>query len=95
MNPLRTFHGAITRQNPGNQPPGGWYPEQRMTGGRSPQVDDDLGGVCGVSGRRDGSLTQGKYADLVVLDHDIMTIEAERILSTGAEATYAFPAHLG
>ncbi len=28
---LRTFHAAITRENEANQPPGGWYPQQRMT----------------------------------------------------------------
>src|SRR4029077_16778572 len=31
VNPLLTFHAAVTRQNPENQPPGGWHPEQRMT----------------------------------------------------------------
>ena len=28
---LRTFHAAISRQNERNEPPGGWYPNQRMT----------------------------------------------------------------
>ncbi|HWT06855.1 MAG TPA: amidohydrolase, partial [Xanthomonadales bacterium] len=30
VNSVRTFHAAITRQDEANQPPGGWYPRQRM-----------------------------------------------------------------
>jgi predicted amidohydrolase YtcJ len=35
-----------------------------------------------------GSLEPGKYADFVVLDQDIMTAPAERILQTNVVATY-------
>jgi len=35
-----------------------------------------------------GSLEPGKYADFVVLDQDIMTAPAERILQTSVVATY-------
>jgi predicted amidohydrolase YtcJ len=31
VNPLLTFHAAVTRQDPTNWPAGGWYPEQKMT----------------------------------------------------------------
>src|ERR1700680_969407 len=31
VNPLLTFHAAVTRQNPANLPVGGWHPEQKMT----------------------------------------------------------------
>jgi predicted amidohydrolase YtcJ len=35
-----------------------------------------------------GSLSVGKYADFVVLDHDIMTVPPERILDTHVIETY-------
>jgi predicted amidohydrolase YtcJ len=35
-----------------------------------------------------GSLTPGKYADFVVLDHDIMRAPADGILATRVVATY-------
>ena len=31
INPLVSFHSFITRQDADNQPPGGWFPEQRLT----------------------------------------------------------------
>src|SRR5690606_7199398 len=30
-NPFYGLHAAITRQDHNNQPPGGWFPEERMT----------------------------------------------------------------
>ena len=31
VNPLYSFHAAVTRQDENDFPPGGWYPAQRMT----------------------------------------------------------------
>ena len=44
--------------------------------------------VAAFQERDMGSLAPGKYADFVVLDQDIMTVPAERILATRVLATY-------
>ena len=31
VNPLYSFHAAVSRQDDDNWPPGGWFPEQKMT----------------------------------------------------------------
>ena len=31
LNPWLSIHAAVTRQRPGNIPPAGWYPEQRLS----------------------------------------------------------------
>jgi len=49
VNPLLTFHAAVTRQDANNEPSGGWYPEQRMTRAEA-QIHDNLARVRGVSG---------------------------------------------
>jgi predicted amidohydrolase YtcJ len=88
VSPLLTFHAAISRQNPDNQPPGGWYPDQRMTREEALKSMTIWAAYAGFQEGVMGSLRPGKYADFVVLDHDIMTMPAERILSTNVEATY-------
>ena len=88
VNPLLTFHAAVTRQNPENQPPGGWYPEQRMTREEALASMTRWPAYAGFQEEVMGSLAVGKYADFVVLDRDIMTAPAESILATHVVATY-------
>lgn len=73
-NPLWGIHAAVTRQRRDGTPPGGWYPEQRITVAEA--VWGYSMGPALVSGREAelGSLTPGKLADIVVLDCDIYTI---------------------
>lgn len=88
VNPLLSFHSAVSRQDAENWPVGGWFPEQRMT------REEALKGMtiwpAYAAFQEDvlGSLTPGKYADFVVLDQDIMRVPAELILSTRVLATY-------
>jgi predicted amidohydrolase YtcJ len=88
VNSLRTFHAAISRQNERNQPPGGWYPDQRMT------RDEALRSMTIWAARANfqedfiGSISAGKYADFVVMDRDWMTVPEEEIMGTAILATY-------
>jgi hypothetical protein len=87
-NPLLSFHSAITRQDEKNWPEGGWHPEQRMTREEALKSMTIWPAYAAFEERSSGSLTPGKYADFVVLDQDIMTVPAERILATRVIATY-------
>jgi predicted amidohydrolase YtcJ len=88
VNPLLTFHAAVTREDPNNQPPGGWYPAQRMTREEALASMTRWAAYAGFQEQVMGSLSLGKYADFVVLDRDIMTAPAESILATHVVATY-------
>jgi predicted amidohydrolase YtcJ len=88
VDPLLTFHAAVTRQDPDNQPPGGWYPAQRMTREEALASMTRWPAYAGFQEGVMGSLSTGKYADFVVLDRDIMTAPAESILATHVVATY-------
>jgi hypothetical protein len=78
-NPLWGIHAAVTRQGRDGTPPGGWYPQQRLTVAQA--VRGFSMGPALVSGREAhlGSITPGKLADLVVLDRDIFAVEPMEI----------------
>lgn len=88
VNPLLTFHAAVTRQDPTNSPPGGWYPEQRMTREEALQSMTIWPAYAGFQESMLGSLTPGKYADFVVLDRDIMRVPDTEILGTRVISTW-------
>lgn len=95
-NPLWGFYAAITRQDHNGWPPGGWYPDQRMTREEALKAFTLWAAYAAFEEKRRGSLEAGKLADLVVLSNDIMTCEPLRILETkvvytivGGEIVYA------
>lgn len=88
VNPLLTFHAAVTRQDPANSPAGGWYPEQKMTREEALQSMTIWPAYAGFQESILGSLTPGKYADFVVLDRDIMRIPDAEILATRVISTW-------
>lgn len=88
VNPLLTFHAAVTRQDPNNLPRGGWYPDQKMTREEALQSMTIWPAYAGFQESVLGSLTPGKYADFVVLDRDIMRIPDTEILGTRVVSTW-------
>jgi predicted amidohydrolase YtcJ len=88
INTLRTFHAAIARQNEQNQPPGGWYPNQRMTREEALRSMTIWAAYANFQERLIGSISPGKYADFVVMDRDWMTAAPDEIMGTTILATY-------
>ncbi len=85
----RTFLAAIARKNEAGQPPGGWYPEQRMTRTEALQSMTLWAARANFMENIAGSIAVGKYADFTVLDRDWMTIESESVMATRVLATYS------
>jgi predicted amidohydrolase YtcJ len=85
----RTFHSAIARQNEANQPPGGWYPNQRMTRDEALESMTIWAARAGFTEHATGSISVGKYADFAVLDRDWMRVAPEQIMATRILATYS------
>jgi len=88
VNPLLTFHAAVTRQDPTNWPAGGWFPDQKMTRQEALKSMTIWPAYAGFQESVLGSLTPGKYADFVVLDRDIMQIPDTEILGTRVISTW-------
>ncbi len=88
VNPLISFHSAISRQDDKNWPEGGWRPQERMTRDQALLSMTMWPAMAAFQEAELGSLTVGKRADFTVLDKDIMTVPAEQVLATGVVATY-------
>ena len=88
INPLLSFHSAVSRQDAENWPAGGWMSEQRMTREEALQSMTIWPAFAAFQEGTMGSLSPGKLADFVVLDRDIMTVAERDILGTAVLATY-------
>ena len=88
VDPLKTFHSAVTRQDANNWPTGGWFPDQRMTREEALKSMTIWPAHAAFQEKELGTLTPGKYADFVILDRDIMRVAPESILGTRVVATY-------
>ncbi len=81
-NPLWGFYAAITRQDHKRWPVGGWMPSQRMSRDEALKSFTAWGAHAAFQENVKGTIEVGKYADVVVLSKDIMTIQVEEILTT-------------
>lgn len=86
-NPFQGIYSAVARKGWDLNPEDGWFPEQRLTVDQA--VEAYTRGPAIACGRQDelGSLSRGKLADLICLDHDIYSIPAEEILETNVVIT--------
>jgi len=83
LNPFEIIQTAITRQPPGrpNDHPV-FLPEQRMTRQECIQAYTVNAAQAAWRAADTGSLSLGKYADLIVLDRDILTCDVYDIATT-------------
>ena len=88
VNPLISFHSAVSRQDAENQPSGGWYPEQVMTRNEALKAMTIWPAYAAFQEKEMGSISPGKFADFVILDADIMSVPVEKILATRVKSTW-------
>jgi hypothetical protein len=84
------LHAAITRRDKEAQPPGGWYPEQRMTPEEALRGYTTWGAYAGFQEAETGVIAPGKWADLTVMDVDPLalgTTAPERLLAGSIRMT--------
>ena len=78
--PRRSLYAAVTRQNDDGWPAGGWFPAERMTR-RESFLSMTLWGAYSTFAEDEiGSVEVGKWADLVVVGDDYMTMPEDEIL---------------
>lgn len=82
INPLLGIYAAVTRQTLKGQPPGGWFPEQRVSLEEALRFYTINNAYATFEENIKGSIKEGKLADLVVLDRDIFTRPPEELLET-------------
>ena len=88
ISPFKTFHSAVFRTDSKEYPAGGYQIENALS------RQDALRGMTiwaaksNFEEKEKGSLEKGKFADFIILDKDLMTINAKEILNTIVLATY-------
>jgi predicted amidohydrolase YtcJ len=82
ISPIRTFYAAVTRTDESGFPDGGFSPKEKLS------REDALRGItiwpaiAGFNEDKTGSLEAGKFADLVILNRNILTCADREILSS-------------
>jgi predicted amidohydrolase YtcJ len=71
VSPLLGIYAAVTRQDLAGQPPGGWYPGQRLTRREALKLFTEDAAFAEFAEARRGRIAPGFDADLTVLDRDI------------------------
>jgi len=87
VNPFYGIHAAVTRMDSEGRPPGGWYPDQKMTRSEAVRAFTIWTAVGQFEESIKGSLEVGKFADMVVIDRDILTCNEDAIRDTRVIAT--------
>jgi predicted amidohydrolase YtcJ len=88
INPLLTFHAAVTRQDAKNYPAKGFQSENALTRQQTLRGMTIWAAKGNFEEMKKGSLEKGKLADFVILDQDIMTSKPEHILQAKVFHTY-------
>jgi predicted amidohydrolase YtcJ len=82
LNPMEGIYAAVARRDRSGEPEGGWYPEERITVAEA--IHGFTMGPAYASGWQavQGSITPGKWADVVLLSRDMFEIPADEIAET-------------
>ncbi len=78
-NPLIEFYAAVVRKDTTGFSAEGWHPELKMTREEALKSLTIWGAHAAFEEEMKGSIVPGKFADLVVLDRDLMTEPEERL----------------
>ena len=78
-NPFWGIHAAVTRQDMDGKPPGGWYPQQKLTLEEALRCFTVDAAYAAHQENTLGTLEAGKWADFIVIDRDLFSIPAQDI----------------
>lgn len=82
LSPILGIYAAVTRRTTDGANPGGWFPEQKITVQEAIEAYTINNAWAEFAESDKGSITPGKFADLVVLSDDILTIDPALIAET-------------
>jgi len=87
IDPLEGLYAAVTRKDRAGEPGEGWFPEQKLTMEKAIELYTFGSAYAEFMEDRKGMLKPGYLADMVVLNNDLLTIPAEKIMSSKVDYT--------
>jgi predicted amidohydrolase YtcJ len=88
VSPLLTFYAAVARKDLNNFPENGFQMENALTRKETLKGMTIWAAYSNFEEKEKGSIEVGKMADFIVLNKNIMEIEAEKIPNINVEETY-------
>ena len=87
MNPLVGIYAAATRRDETGFPLQGWIPKERLSVEAAIEAYTLGAAYAEYAEKEKGSLEAGKFADIVILDRNLLKITPEEILTTSVVCT--------
>jgi predicted amidohydrolase YtcJ len=87
-NPFPGLSAAIYRQDVTGQPPGGWYPDERLTFEQALDAYTRGAAYAGFAEDRLGALDAGRWADFVFVDRDPTQVTQQQLAGTKVLETW-------
>ena len=87
-NPFPGLAAAVSRQDIEGQPPGGWFPEERLTFAQALHAYTRGGAYAGFAEQKIGALDPGKWADFVIVDRDVSKASVPELYRTQVLETW-------
>ncbi len=90
LSPIATFYAAVFRKSKEGLPKDGFLMDQALTRQDALRGMTIWAAIASFEEDRKGSLEEGKQADFIILDRDIMTAKEEAVLQTKVESVYVW-----
>ena len=87
VHPKYLLHAAVNRTTLKGTPAGGWFPEQKIGVAEALKAYTINNAVAAFDGDTRGSIAEGKLADLVVVDRNLLKIDPKDILKMNVDLT--------
>ncbi|MGI4877542.1 MAG: amidohydrolase [Janthinobacterium lividum] len=87
-NPFYGLYSAVTRQDHEGNPPGGWRPAEKLTPVQALAAFTTGAAYAAHAETRVGTLTPGKWADFIIVDHDLFADDPATIWQTKVSQTW-------
>ena len=88
VNPFLTFYAAVARKDLNNYPENGFQMENALTREETLKGMTIWNAYATFEENEKGSIEIGKFADFIILDQDIMTVEINKVPTTNVLETY-------
>lgn len=88
ISPFKTFYAAVFRMDAENWPAGGYQMENALSREEAIRGMTIWAAKSNFEEHEKGSLEKGKFADFIILDHDLMKAAPQDALHTKVLATY-------